>query len=133
MAPLKPALLLHLLIETPASLSFLLAPYKQLPGASPEAKLILRNFGGLLLSTNLVCLALLFRKPVDNQLMAMLCACLGTYHVWPIYRAWARMGAHDVGGKVGEKVLGGPVVHFVVHVVCLGALLGSGVVGLLEG
>jgi hypothetical protein len=122
---LKPALTLHLLTETPASLSFLLAPHAQLPGASPDALLILRNLGGLLLATNLVCLVLLASpaSAVSEQTMALLCVCLGTYHVWPIYRAWVRMGR---GGGGGEKVLGGPGVHFVVHVVCLGALVGVG-------
>jgi hypothetical protein len=122
---LKPALTLHLLTETPASLSFLLAPHAQLPGASPDALLILRNLGGLLLATNLVCLVLLASpaSAVSEQTMALLCVCLGTYHVWPIYRAWVRMGR---GGGGGEKVLGGPGVHFVVHVVCLGALVGGG-------
>ncbi|KAH6617021.1 hypothetical protein F5144DRAFT_633316 [Chaetomium tenue] len=133
MPPLKAALTLHLLTETPASLSFLLTPQAQLPGASPEARLILRNFGGLLLATNLACLALLgggrITDDAGDRATALFCAGLGTYHVWPIYRAWVRMG----GKGEGRKVLGGPVVHFGVHVVCLVALVGGGVVGLLEG
>ncbi|KAK3303281.1 uncharacterized protein B0T15DRAFT_269735 [Chaetomium strumarium] len=138
---LKPALLLHLIIETPASLSFLLAPTAQLPGASPEARLILRNFGGLHLATNLLCLVFLLRKPTAagndggdmEQLTAMSCVCLATYHVWPLYRAWARMtgyGGINVGRKQ-KKVLGGPAVHLVVHVACLAALLGGGLVTLM--
>jgi hypothetical protein len=89
---LKPALTLHLLTETPASLSFLLAPHAQLPGASPDAVLILRNLGGLLLATNLACLVLLLAGSssssssgaVPEQTLALLWVCLGTYHVWPI-------------------------------------------------
>lgn len=140
MPPLKAALTLHLLVETPASLSFLLTPGAQLPGASPEARLILRNFGGLLLATNLACAALLGGGRVDDngddRVMALFCAGLGTYHVWPIWRAWVRMGGKGEGegegkGEGGKKVLGGPVVHFGVHVVCLVALVGGGVVGLL--
>ena len=140
MPPLKAALTLHLLTETPASLSFLLTPGTQLPGASPEARLILRNFGGLLLATNLACLALLGGGRVHDdggdRVMALFCAGLGTYHVWPIYRAWVRMGGEKRegdGSPRGKKVLGGPVVHFGVHVVCLVALEGGGVVGLLQG
>ncbi|KAK4126904.1 hypothetical protein N657DRAFT_180317 [Parathielavia appendiculata] len=145
MTPLKQALTLHLLTEVPASLSFLLAPHAQLLGASPEATLILRNLGGLLMATNLVCLAVLLAKPPsDDRLTARLCLCLGTYHVWPIARAWVRMrlrrGAHEGsgsgsgGGGVREekKVLGGPVVHFVVHVICLLAMVGSGGMVLLR-
>jgi hypothetical protein len=120
------------------------APTAQLPGASPEAKLILRNFGGLHLATNLLCLVFLLRKPTAaaasgggngdmEQLTAMSCVCLATYHVWPIYRAWARMtgyGGVDVGRQ--KKVLGGPGVHLVVHVACLAALLGGGLVTLMN-
>ncbi|KAK3292542.1 uncharacterized protein B0H64DRAFT_230596 [Chaetomium fimeti] len=135
MPPLKAALTLHLLIETPASLSFLLTPQAQLPGASPDARLILRNLGGLLLATNLACLALLGGGRIadddGDRVTALFCAGLGTYHVWPTYRAWVRMGMG--GGLQGKRVLGGPVVHFVVHVACLVAMVGGGVVGLLEG
>ena len=131
---IKPALTLHLLIETPASLTFLLTPSSQLPNASPEAKLILHNLGGLLLSTNLICLVLLFTADSNNEevyrLTAWLCLCLGTYHFWPLRRAWVRMGMGMGGTKEGVKVLGGPVVHFGVHLVCLGALIGGGLGGL---
>lgn len=136
---LKQALTLHLLTETPAALSFLIAPAAQLPGATPEAKLILRNLGGLLAATNLACVALLAHwAALPERLSALLCASLGTYHVWPAYRAWARlrMAAADDAGRGDEgkgkgrvekekKVLGGPVVHLVVHVLCLGALWGG--------
>ncbi|KAH6842821.1 hypothetical protein B0I37DRAFT_448228 [Chaetomium sp. MPI-CAGE-AT-0009] len=96
-------------VGTPASLSFLLFPQSQLPGASAEARLILRNLGGLLLATNLACLALLGGgRVVDDGgadggvTTALFCAGLGTYHVWPTYRAWVRMGSGQ-----GKGVLGG--------------------------
>ncbi|KAK3898215.1 hypothetical protein C8A05DRAFT_19153 [Staphylotrichum tortipilum] len=137
MRPLTPALTLHLLTELPASLSFLLAPTAQLPSASPDARLILRNFGGLLMATNLLCVVLLFhhQNPTatirggcddDDRLIALLCGCLGTYHLWPCYRAYARLKGGKGSGMRGEKaVLGGPAVHLVVHVVCLGAMVGG--------
>lgn len=135
----KLPILIHLLVETPASLSFLLAPQSQLPRASPEARLILRNLGGLLLATNLVCLAFLARPvPADEQLTAAVCVGLGTYHVWPAYRAYARI-VKGVGGGGGprrqqqKKVLGGPVVHLVAHLLCLVALVGGGWAGLRMG
>ncbi|KAL2147286.1 hypothetical protein VTI28DRAFT_10276 [Corynascus sepedonium] len=101
----KLALLLHLFIETPASLSFLLAPRSQLPGASPEAVLILHNLGGLLASTNLVVLVLILSLSPGSAtelLAGRLCLCLGTYHVWPIRRAWVRMRSSSISshGKV---------------------------------
>ncbi|KAL1841866.1 hypothetical protein VTJ49DRAFT_6465 [Mycothermus thermophilus] len=133
------ALTLHLLIEFPASLSFLLQPRAQLPGATPEAVLVLRNLGGLLMATNLVCLVLLHflskaatsdSSPLVEHLTGMVCVALGTYHVWPAHRAWVRMRKRNRGeGVVGQsekRILGGPVVHFWVHLVCLGAMMGSG-------
>ncbi|KAK0704163.1 hypothetical protein B0T21DRAFT_270544, partial [Apiosordaria backusii] len=123
----KLPLLFHLLIETPASLSFLLFPESQLPVATPEATLILRNFGGLLLSTNLIALVFLLR-PLFDSLSALVTLCLGAYHVWPIYRAHWRLRDTKLaqGKKHQNKVLGGPVVHFWVHVGCLVALFLSG-------
>ncbi|KAK4199772.1 hypothetical protein QBC40DRAFT_227328 [Triangularia verruculosa] len=129
---LKLPLLLHLLVETPASLSFLLLPEAQLPGPSPEATLILRNFGGLLLSTNLIALVFLLRPHFDS-LSALVTLCLGTYHVWPIYRAYSRLKHTNLGQKKKEtdrKVFGGPIVHFWVHLFCLVALVVSGWYGL---
>ncbi|KAL2149353.1 hypothetical protein VTH82DRAFT_8701 [Thermothelomyces myriococcoides] len=145
--PTKLALLLHLLVEIPASLSFLLAPHAQLPGASAEARLILRNLGGLLAATNLIVLVILLSNPAEAvsataaaaaetyRLTAWLCLCLGTYHVWPIHRAWVRMkwSLSSSHKKEEKKVLGGPAVHFMVHVLCLTALLGAGLVGVLDG
>ncbi|KAK0628921.1 hypothetical protein B0T17DRAFT_170608 [Bombardia bombarda] len=132
----KAPLLLHLLIETPAALSFLLHPQAQLPGASDDAKLILRSYGGLLLSTNLVCLTLLLDGTTSTTMAARITLCLGLYHAWPIYRAVSRIRRYGrvASGPPKEKgavtVLGGPALHFVVHVVCLVALVGGGLVGM---
>ncbi|KAK4676990.1 hypothetical protein QC764_409245 [Podospora pseudoanserina] len=126
---LKLPLLLHLLTETPASLSFLFFPHSQLPSASPQALLILQNYGGLLLSTNLITLIFLLRPNFDS-LSALVALSLGSYHIWPIYRACARLNLAQGKRKNEEKILGGPVVHFWVHVFCLVSLVGSGVFGL---
>lgn len=138
-------LLLHLLVETPASLTFLVTPAAQLPPAaarSPEARLVLRNLGGLLLATNLVCLAVLASlAPADaaagdgqqRRLAASVCLCLGTYHVWPAYRAYARLRGYAGASGRGNRVLGGPVVHLVAHVLCFVALVGGGGAGILMG
>ncbi|KAK0672937.1 hypothetical protein QBC41DRAFT_343291 [Cercophora samala] len=138
----KLPLLLHLLTETPASISFLLFPQTQLPTADPNpaaALLILRNFGGLLLSTNLIALVFLLR-PAFDSLSALVTLSLASYHVWPIYRAYSRLllqqqrpnltkgkKQHDVNRNL---VLGGPIVHFWVHICCLIGLVLSGWHGL---
>ncbi|KAK4462723.1 hypothetical protein QBC42DRAFT_296588 [Cladorrhinum samala] len=163
-------LVLHLATEIPASLSFLLAPRAQLPSASRDATLILRNFGGSLLSTNLLCLGFLFWSGSrsrsrsrssssatigkdhdhghghdgrddgheDDVLAGLILLSLASYHFWPIWRAWDRMSrslsSADSKGKdvdvKSNKVLGGPKVHFVVHVVCLVVLVVGGVMNL---
>lgn len=129
----------HLLIETGAAASFIFRPEQQLPGCSAAARLILRQYGGLLLSTNLVCLVAIFHhhhQPPScgtGATTRLLAAALGTYHAWPIHRALARLrykvqgdGGGDSGGGAA---LGGPVVHLVVHSLCLAAFLAVVVFG----
>ncbi|KAK4164533.1 hypothetical protein QBC43DRAFT_262092 [Cladorrhinum sp. PSN259] len=141
-------LLLHLLIEIPASLSFLFNPRSQLPPSSSsptsaassshdrDAILILRNFGGLLLATNLLVSVLLFHQHnfkedsegiFDGNLSGWILLSLGTYHFWPCWRAWDRIKRSSANqDKKEQKALGGPKVHLVVHLICLFALLVSG-------
>ncbi|KAK3349917.1 hypothetical protein B0T25DRAFT_549222 [Lasiosphaeria hispida] len=120
----KLPLVLHLLVETPAALSFILHPTAQLPGCAAEAKLILRSYGGLLLATNLICLGSLARPGVDST-VGLIALCMGTYHLWPTYRAYARM-KFGIGMKgVQGAVLGGPSLHFALHVFCFVSLMGT--------
>ncbi|KAK3402179.1 hypothetical protein B0T20DRAFT_467093 [Sordaria brevicollis] len=165
-------LLLHLLIETPASLSFLLRPESQLPllsysssssssstrsstsrateitkitqRESTEARLILCNFGGLLLAVNLVVAYLLFGlggipDEVKGEVVRGVTGCLSVYHLFPMWRAWKRMkmakqapGKGEKGKAVDEteKTLGGPLIHFLVHLL-VGMLMGGVGLGLL--
>ena len=115
----------HAIIETAAALSFILAPEKQLPNCSPAAKLILRQYGGLLLATNLVCLAVI-AQPTFERTGQLIAAALGSYHIWPAYRAYARLQPGAVVGDVrveGAGTLGGPMVHLIVHLLCLGMFI----------
>ncbi|KAK4229486.1 hypothetical protein QBC38DRAFT_472526 [Podospora fimiseda] len=126
-------LIFHLMIELPASISFLLFPQTQLPGASEETILILRNFGGLLLSTNLLVIIFLLYggHQTLNDLGGWILLCLGSYHFWPIWRAWIRIKRMSrEGGNKQKKVLGGPVVHFWVHLGCLVTLCFGGLMNL---
>lgn len=108
----------HVLIETAAAVSFILSPDKQLPGCNTAAKLILRQYGGLLLSTNLICIIILF-EPGFTDVTRLFAAALGTYHVWPCYRAYIRI-RHDTGVSGKEQpALGGPLLHLIVHLTCL--------------
>ncbi|KAK3342459.1 hypothetical protein B0H65DRAFT_219803 [Neurospora tetraspora] len=181
-------LLLHLIIETPASLSFLLRPESQLPLLSShssssipsssitsasskstkqttkitpkeavEARLILSNFGGLLLTVNCLIIHLLLRYrgpgPGNEELIRGVTGCLSLYHVFPQYRALRRIGMgldiympymgfpapagdekkglkEDREEDETQKTLGGPVVHFIVHMI-VGGLMSAVGFGLL--
>ncbi|KAK4109762.1 hypothetical protein N656DRAFT_847528 [Canariomyces notabilis] len=126
-------LLFHLLIETPASISFIFFPKAQLLNASPDAILISRNLGGLLLAINLVCLVFLTGgESYNNQLVAKVSLCFATYHVWPAHRAYVRLARGPKGRREEQKVLGGPVVHLVVHLGCLISLFGGGLMGIMS-
>jgi hypothetical protein len=119
----KLPLLIHAIGESFAALSFITSPQKQLPGADEQATLILHNYGGLLLSTSLMC-GLLFLEPGFDDTARLVTACLGTFHVWPLMRAWTRLRKElGVKGEQG-RVLGGPLVHLGLHGGLLISLLG---------
>ncbi|KAI1632911.1 hypothetical protein F4809DRAFT_57767 [Biscogniauxia mediterranea] len=112
----------HAVIETVAALSFIFRPDAQLPGCSPAARLILRQYGGLLLASSFVCAAVLVADPGledATMMMRLLAVALGTYHVWPCHRAWVRLRSGS------SATLGGPALHLVVHLVCLGLFMFS--------
>ncbi|KAI1380196.1 hypothetical protein F4677DRAFT_253507 [Hypoxylon crocopeplum] len=112
----------HAVIETAAALSFIFSPDKQLPGCNAAAKLILRQYGGLLLSTNLICLAIL-TEPSFTNMSRLLAAALGTYHIWPCYRAYVRIHYNAAASSKGQTTLGGPSLHLIVHLACLGMFI----------
>ncbi|OTA62305.1 hypothetical protein K449DRAFT_50915 [Hypoxylon sp. EC38] len=113
---------IHALVETAAALSFIFSPNKQLPGCNEAAKLILRQYGGLLLSTNLICLIILM-EPGFSYMSKLLAAALGTYHIWPCYRAYVRIH-HSIELSQDEKAaLGGPQLHLIVHLICLAVFI----------
>ncbi|KAI1342924.1 hypothetical protein F5Y15DRAFT_272000 [Xylariaceae sp. FL0016] len=123
MIPLaKVGFVLHAIIETAAAVSFIFNPEKQLPGCTPAARLILRQYGGLLLASSLVCVAVLLDETGSDSTTRLLAFALGTYHLLPCYRAYTRL-ERDVqpnGRKAPEKShLGGPWVHLAVHLLCL--------------
>lgn len=122
----KTPLILHITIETLAALSFIFQPGTQLPGATREAELILASYGGLLLTTNLVCGVFVARAGFDAT-AGLVSLCVGTYHAWPMWRAYARLSSRSLRRVAGpSRVLGGPGVHLAVHAVCLVGLVAAG-------
>lgn len=121
-------LLLHAAIETAAAISFIANSTAQLPGASDDAVLILRSYGGLLLSSNLLCF-LFAARPGFDAATALVAVSVGSYHLWPAGRALARI-RRGIGTEGDQgRVLGGPALHLVVHVVCFVALMGAALFG----
>ncbi|KAK1974519.1 hypothetical protein LZ30DRAFT_607807 [Colletotrichum cereale] len=127
--------LLHIAIETAAACSFILNPASQLPAPSPAARLVLQSFGGLLLTTNLVC-SIFVVRPFDGT-TRLVAAALAFWHAWPCWRAYVRLARPEVDamgkdkdkGELAKKTLGGPGVHLVVHAGTLVLFAGAALVG----
>lgn len=139
--------LLHVLIETPASLTFILRPQSQLSPLPPAAALILQSFGGLLLSLNLV--AIVFVRRTFDPVARHVAAAFAFWHLWPCYRAFVRL-SRDAEEKVAleaetektegppssdatSRTLGGPAIHLVVHLTLFTMFLGCCVLGDTQG
>lgn len=110
----------HIVIETIAAVSFITDPESQIPQGSPAVKLVLRQYGGLLLSSNLICASLLIQP--FNLTSRLLCGSLAFFHLWPCHRAYCRLRhpqVYDIYTK-GTKpaIFGDPWVHLFVHSIC---------------
>ena len=110
--------LLVILIELPPSILFLVKPDGQFPVIEPQARAVIRQYALLLQTVNLIALICCIR-PVDET-SRLIAGAMSVYQVGPSIRAAFRMarGEKWLGGS-----LGGPLVHFVVHVTCLASLL----------
>jgi len=110
--------LLHFVIETLAAISFLFAPERQLPAATREARLILQSYGGLLLTSNWICLVIGLRDVFDST-SRLVGLAMASYHIFPMLRAYARI-SEGIGMRSSQRnTLGGPHVHLFVHAICL--------------
>ena len=112
-------LALHLIIETAAAINFILRPSATLVAPQPHSHGVIRQYGLLLLSTNIIVASVLHRG-VHDTLAKQVAGALALYHVGPLARAMARIG----GGNCG-RALGGAWLHAVVHAVCLFGLASS--------
>jgi hypothetical protein len=128
---IRAPLLLHWSIEAPAAASFILTPYLQIPGASAETKLVLRSYGSLLLATCVLSMVFLSRPLYDDATVTF-GFMMAFYHIFPIYRAAARMRNRSGMQGPQSKVLGGPGLHFVAHLACFLSLLSAAVVALVR-
>lgn len=124
-----------------ACISFLFQPNAQLRDLNPQpdAVLICQSYAGLLLATNMFCLLFLKSRGIDHfdDTGTILAGSLAIYHAFPIRRAWVRIqqrklpstgrGHHSHNEEA--VALGGPVLHFVIHLLLLFLLAGAALNG----
>ncbi|KXJ97321.1 hypothetical protein Micbo1qcDRAFT_191830 [Microdochium bolleyi] len=116
---------LHVAVESVAVFLFMCRPATQLGAdeCSPQARLVLRQYGALLLSSNLICLAVAGQSEPSALTRQIACALL-VYHVFPCHRAWVRMQSAKVKIEEARKVsvLARPDVHLAVHIACFATM-----------
>ncbi|KAI1160670.1 hypothetical protein F5B18DRAFT_631719 [Nemania serpens] len=127
MDPKRLAFLVHAVVETAAGLSFIIHPEGQLPACTSAGKLILRQYGGLLLASSMVCVVTIADPDISVTTTRLMAVALGSYHVWPCHRALFRMRTEAPSTAKDRSVLGGPLLHFMVHAICLGLFLSAAI------
>lgn len=120
------SLFLHILVEIPATIGFLLFPSASLPEPQPQAHAVIRQYGMLLGSTNLIVGILLISRlsmpgTVYGLLEGRVAGALALYHLGPLSRAAARIYRRENTGSV----LFGPWLHIFLHAVCFVSLLST--------
>ena len=110
------AFLFHLIVEIPASLNFFFCPSATLSKPQIFAHGLIRQYALLLISSNIIATSFVLRRP--DQLSGYIAGALALYHVGPLVRAITKLQKTESQ----SNSLGGPVVHFVAHSVCIAAL-----------
>lgn len=119
------AFLLHVIVEIPAMAGFLLSPSKTLQQNQPFAAPLIRQYGILLLCTNLLlCFILLELFHNDGFALSMrflrrVSGAVALYHPAPLWRAVNRIRR----GELSRGVFASPWSHALLHAGCLVALL----------
>lgn len=80
---------LHIAIEIPAAINFMLFPSKQLQIHTPHAHAVIRQYALLLLSSVLISM-LFVSRPADD-LSRFVAGSLAIYHIGPALRSCGRM------------------------------------------
>ena len=108
---IKFALLLHVIIETAASINFLLRPSATLSTPQPYSHAVIRQHALLLISSNLIA-GMVLKREIDS-LSGQIAGALGVYHVGPAVRAISRILRKSPGSGLDE-----PWLHAFAHVLC---------------
>ena len=111
--------LLHVVVETPASLNFFLFPSDQLGKHTPHAHAIVRQYACLLFAS--VAISLAFTRRPPDTLSGQVAGAFALYHVAASVRAASRLQRQMKEGK--HVVLSEAFLHLAVHGVCVASLL----------
>ena len=112
------AFLLHLIIETVASIKFLLRPSATLSAPQPHCHAVIRQYALLLISSNII-VAVMLNREIDAT-SAKVAGALSVYHLGPFVRAVSRILQKSSSSGVIE-----PWLHAFVHSLCGTCLLVS--------
>lgn len=113
------AFMLHIIIEVPAAINFMVQPSKQLGILTPHAHAIIRQYAVLLLSSILISFTFVSR-PLDS-LTRNIAGSLAIYHVGPFLRSWARLKSQSKQSL--PVLLSEAALYLVCHLLCGMALL----------
>ena len=143
LSPSVVAILIHIALETPAGLNFILRPSHTLRSPSPAALPVIRQYGLVLLVMNGVLLLLLanqyhFKEGTiagapdnesavtyfhDNeQFLGRICGVLSIYHIGPVLRAIEKRSQKAMPGV---EAYGGPTIVITAHGIAWAVLLGA--------
>ncbi len=110
---------LHVFVELPACLNFLLAPDDQLPLSAPQAHAVIRQYAVLLFSSVLI--SVMFALRDQDIMTGKVAGALALYHIAPCIRAWSRIRG-EVPKAQPRSFIKDPVLHLFLHSLCLGSL-----------
>ena len=110
---------LHLVIETTATVNFFLRPSATLSIPQPYSHGIIRQYALLLLVTNII-IAVVLNRATHDALSGQIAAAVAMYHGGPFVRAVSRIRR----GEVGDE-LGGAWLHAFSHLLCAACLAAS--------
>lgn len=120
--------ILHILVEVPAAFTFALFPSATLVRPQPDAHAVIRQYGLLLLSTNIIASVFTFqdykRTPFEDQICqieAWVAGSLALYHLGPLIRAAFRSWRER---ERRRHFVGQPWLHTIAHGICSIALGG---------
>ena len=114
---LTSALYFHVVIETMAGINFLFRPSATFTIPQPYSHGVVRQYGILLLVTNMIVVAILNDRD-DVASKKLTASFLSMYHVGPLVRAASRLKHQDPGSS-----LGGPWLHTAVHTISVATLV----------